>query len=111
MVDTYIDSVIPAGAVYQIDDLMVEGFKIVRESYAAHRVILRADSLARNSQTPEVRELLRGYDALPETSDYRAILYRESGQLAQNRMNQAAWRVASFWYSCWLRAGQPSPEY
>ncbi len=111
MVDTYIDTVIPVGAVYQIDDLLVEGFKIVRESYTSHHEILHADSLARNGQTPEVRELLRGYDTLPETSDYLAILYRESGQLAQNRMNQAALRVASFWYSCWIQAGQPSPEY
>ena len=96
---------------YQFDNLLLEGLEIVRESLSVHHQILRADSLARAAQIPEVRELIRGYEPLPASSDYLAILFRESGDLAQGRLNLAAQRVASFWYYCWLKAGRPNPAF
>ncbi len=111
MVDALVDTVIPAGPVYEFNDIFIEGLMIVRESFSVHQQILQADSLARAAQTPEVQELLSGYTQLPDSSDYLEILFRESGELARTRLNQAAQRVASFWYYCWLKAGRPSPVF
>lgn len=110
MVDKYIDELHPDNPAYQIDDLLDECFRIARESYAVYPQLLRADSLARPLLSAEQQELLPSYDFLPDDSPYPAELYRQSGQLARDRMEAAATRVASFWLYCWTAAGKPTPQ-
>ncbi len=113
LIDDFIDTVVayPVLEDWQLpfDDPLTQAFAIVRESYPLHFAIIHADSLARAAIPPEQRELLSGYDPLPDDSEYYDILYRETGELARQQLNRSATRVAAYWYYCWLQAGSPVP--
>ncbi len=113
LIDEYIDTVIAYDVlennIAPFEDPLDEAFYIVRESYREHFTIIQADSIARESLSAQDQEILSGYDPLPEDTPYYDILFRESGQLAQQQVNRAATRVAAYWYFCWVAAGRPVP--
>ena len=110
MVDKYIKNIPQVHSYPVIDDPLATCFKIVRESYTAHGIILRADSIARAEQPLKIQALLKGYEPLPASSNYLELLYQESGDCARNRMEEAAAMIAGFWYYCWDQAGRPTPD-
>ncbi|MFQ6605408.1 MAG: S1/P1 nuclease [Fidelibacterota bacterium] len=100
---TAFDTVRPAPA------LPDTNFAIIRESFSAHTRLLAADSKARKGLTAEEIDILAGYDDGPFIDRYLTILQNETGELLQVRLNQAAYRVALYWYNCWLNADRPTP--
>ncbi len=83
-----------------IDDPLAFIFGVVMNSYQLADHLLQADN---QSKTPgKVYGRREDYD-----KEYIASLYKESGAIAQSQMSQAAWAVASMWYSAWVKAGKP----
>ena len=110
MVDLYLlQRVNTYGKLFSVEEPVEVAFRIVRESYRCHKRILRADSRARRSVPEDIKGKIADLDFSLEGTPYLKILYRKSGKLAEKRMELATLRVASFWYSAWLKAGSPSP--
>ena len=42
-------------------------------------------------------------------NEYLEVLYSETSEVLHERLNSAAARIASYWYSCWVKAGSPPP--
>ncbi len=76
-------------------------FGIVLDSYVFADDLLRADDHAKAAG--------RAYEK-PEDYDvgYYSGLYRQTRWIAQRRLESAISDVASFWYTAWRDAGQPS---
>ncbi|MCH8011629.1 MAG: hypothetical protein IIA61_06730 [Candidatus Marinimicrobia bacterium] len=110
MVDKYLlDKINPNGDLITVDNPVEEMFKIVKESYRYHLRLLSADSVARESIPLKEQAKIADRDASMEGTSYIEILFRETGDLANQRMETAAVTVASFWYSAWIEAGKPRP--
>ena len=110
MVDFFLlRSVYPPEELIQIADPLSFAFDIVTESYPHHRKILKSDSLARKMLSFNDREKIANRNELILGTGYEEILFRESGDLARNQMELASNRIASYWYSAWIKAGRPAP--
>ncbi len=111
MVDRYLlDNIHPKGILFTVRDPVEESFTVMKESYLHHFDILRADFLARKNLSEEEKERLKDWrDPMADTK-YHEILFRESGNIAKERIEMAVLRVASFWYTAWIKAGKPMPE-
>jgi hypothetical protein len=89
------------GQIDSIANATLQAFDIVLESYPWVDSTLHADSHAR---TPgKIYQAREDFD-----EDYYQKLQAALGQIGEKRMNAAAARVASFWYTAWLRAGRPA---
>ena len=99
MVDAYADQIhLSPKMASEIEDPLEAAFDIVLDSYAYADNLLHADRRAKlgedNYGTP-----------------YLEKLFRFSGWIAVQRMNDAATATASYWYTAWLRAGKPELKY
>ena len=95
MVDVYAEKIrlTPKMAV-EIEDPLETAFDIVLDSYVYADNLLHAD-----------RKAKLGEDTYG--TSYLEKLFRFSGWIAEQRMNDAATATASYWYTAWLRAGKP----
>jgi hypothetical protein len=109
MVDELISEIIPVGNIHKIDNYIDAAFKITRDSFSVYPRLLRADSIARKHLTPEQAYELNTYKVLNFENRYLELLYAETEDVVHDRLGQAAVSVASYWYSCWLAAGSPTP--
>ncbi len=107
MVERYVTYIAPQKEVETIDDLLEMVFTIVKESYAVHHLLLRADSLARAPLTKIQADSLNTYEKLSFEKDYLSVLYSQTAEVVHDRLNKSAERIASYWYSCWINAGSP----
>ena len=99
MVDAYADQIhLSPKMASEIEDPLEAAFDIVLDSYVYADNLLHADRRAKlgedNYGTP-----------------YLEKLFRFSGWIAVQRMNDAATATASYWYTAWLRAGKPELKY
>ena len=99
MVDAYADQIhLSPKMASEIEDPLEAAFDIVLDSYVYADNLLHADRRAKlgedNYGTP-----------------YLDKLFRFSGWIAVQRMNDAATATASYWYTAWLRAGKPELKY
>ena len=99
MVDAYADQIhLSPKMASEIEDPLEAAFDIVLDSYVYADNLLHADRRAKlgedNYGTP-----------------YLEKLFRFSGWIAVQRMNDAATATASYWYTAWLRAGKPELQY
>ncbi|MFC1550669.1 S1/P1 nuclease [Candidatus Neomarinimicrobiota bacterium] len=108
MVNQLVNKINPVGPVEYIDDPVEYAFTIIKESFSNHENILSADSLARASLTDIQRDSLKTYETVSFEDEYLDILFNETKELAHQRLGMAAVRVASYWYTCWVNAGQPN---
>ena len=108
MVQNYITYIEPIGEAKDINEPLEMTFSIVKESYSLHFLILSADSLARAPFTKIQADSLNTYEDLSFEDEYLSILYAETGDIAHDRLNKSAERIASYWYTCWVLAGSPS---
>ena len=94
-----------------IDNLAVAIFGWLAESYDHLQALLDADSRARQGLTEEQRQALReapfNVDVASLPEGYLDRLYAGAGQLAWDRMELAAVRLASLWQWAWVQAGSP----
>ncbi|NQV38848.1 MAG: hypothetical protein HQ509_12685 [Candidatus Marinimicrobia bacterium] len=109
LVNNYIEIIEPDQPVGGLSVPSNEVFNIIIESFSSHATILDADSYARENLSESEKDTLESYDDGEFLKLYLPKLYEKSGELAQERLNKAARRVASFWLTSWIRAGKPVP--
>jgi hypothetical protein len=99
MVDAYADQIhLSPKMASEIEDPLEAAFDIVLDSYVYADNLLHADRRAK-----------LGEDTYG--TSYLEKLFRFSGWIAVQRMNDAATATASYWYTAWLRAGKPELKY
>ncbi len=108
MVNQLVNKFDPVGSVEYIEDPVEFAFTIIKESYADHMIILGADSLARSTLTESQKDSLKTYESLSFEAKYLNILFDETSEVVHQRLGMAVTRVASYWYTCWVNAGQPN---
>ena len=95
MVDAYAEQIqLSPKMASELADPLEAAFDIVLDSYVYADNLLHAD-----------RKAKLGEDTYG--TSYLEKLFRFSGWIAVQRMNDAATATASYWYSAWLRAGKP----
>ena len=99
MVDAYADQIhLSPKMASEIEDPLEAAFDIVLDSY------VYADNLLHSDRRAKLGEDTYG-------TSYLEKLFRFSGWIAVQRMNDAATATASYWYTAWLRAGKPELKY
>lgn len=109
MVDELIPDFEPVGDIHQIQDYVHSALNITRDSFEVYPRLLKADAVARKHLTPLQASELNSYKILHYEDRYLKILYTETEDVVHDRLGQAAVMVASYWYTCWLAAGSPTP--
>ena len=110
MVDEHVKSIRPSGPLPLVSNSVAEfSMNIVRESFVTMDQILNADTKARKLLSPSEQQQLNSYDILPFEGPYLQVLYDQTSELVQDRLEMAALRIAAMWVYCWNEAGQPSP--
>ena len=95
MVDAYAEQIhLSPETASEIEDPLEAAFDIVLDSY------VYADNLLHADRTAKLGEDTYG-------TPYLEKLFRFSGWIAVQRMNDAATATASYWYTAWLLAGKP----
>ena len=95
MVDAYAEQIpLTPRMASEFKDPLEAAFDIVLDSYVYADNLLHADRRAKLGEDT--------YGA-----SYLEKLFRFSGWIAVQRMNDAATATASYWYTAWLRAGKP----
>ena len=95
MVDAYAEQIyLSPEMASEIEDPLEAAFDIVLDSY------VYADNLLHADRTAKLGEDTYG-------TPYLEKLFRFSGWIAVQRMNDAATATASYWYTAWLLAGKP----
>ena len=107
MVKQFVTDIMPLNEAEIIPDILEMAFTIVKESYTEYPLLLSADSLARSSLTNVQADSLNTYEKLSFEDEYLSILYAETSDIVHDRLNKAAERIASYWYTCWIKAGSP----
>lgn len=107
MVMQYVDHIKPVNEAEVISDPLEMAFAIVKESYQVYPLLLSADSLARTPLTKIQADSLNTYEKLSFEDEYLSVLYSETADIVHDRLNKSAERIASFWYTCWVKAGSP----
>jgi len=108
LVKKYISNIDPISKAEFIDDPTEMSFTIIKESFLVYPKIIEADSKARVDLTQVQKDSLKTYEKLSFEDQYLSILYSGTSEILQERLNSAAQRIASYWYSCWVEAGSPS---
>lgn len=109
MVDELIPDFEPVGEIQQISEPIATSLEITRESFQLYPRLLKADDIARKHLTTEQAKELNTYKKLHYEDRYLKLLYAETEDVVHDRLGKAAVRVASFWVSCWVNAGSPTP--
>ena len=113
MTERHLDEyVLPTAPLPAIGDVPADIFAWLMESFDQVETIIAGDLAARAELSPELQELVAlGYhadlEAIPAV--YFERLYKETGALAQVRLEQAAVRLAALWLWAWSEAGSPTP--
>ncbi len=107
MVMQYVTYIEPMEEVETFSDPLEMAFDIVKESYQVYPLLIRADSLARAPLTKIQADSLNTYEELSFEDEYLSILYLQTSDIVHDRLNKAAERIASYWYTCWINAGSP----
>ena len=95
MVDAYAEQIhLSPKMASELEDPLEAAFDIVLDSYVYADNLLHADRRAKLGEDT--------YGA-----SYLEKLFRFSGWIAVQRMNDAATATASYWYTAWLHAGKP----
>jgi hypothetical protein len=109
LVKKYVSEIDPKAKAKLINDPVEMAFSIVKESFSLYPQIIEADSKARAPLTVVQADSLNTYESLSFEDEYLTVLYSETSEVLHERLNSAAARIASYWYSCWIKAGSPSP--
>lgn len=107
MVEQYVTYIKPLEEAKAIDDLLEMAFTIVKESYSVYPLLISADSLARSPLSIFQGDSLNTYEKLSFEDEYLSVLYSQTSVVVHDRLNKAAERIASYWYTCWIKAGSP----
>lgn len=107
MVAKYVTYIEPLNQADVIPDLLEMAFTIVKESFQVYPVLLSADSVARSPLTKIQSDSLNTYESLSFEDEYLSVLYSLTADVVHDRLNKSAERIASYWYTCWFRAGSP----
>ncbi len=106
-------NLMPTKAQYQ-DALQPMIWQTIRQSYQEVDTVLRAEQWVRRYLPPELwYTATTGQSAgiktgRPTYSDRFLGLYADRiGPMVVRKLRLSAWSVASFWYTCWVDAGQP----
>ncbi|WP_052444345.1 zinc dependent phospholipase C family protein [Flammeovirga sp. OC4] len=95
---------------YYIEDIKETVWQIMRESHALVDKVLK-DERVIVKQLPSSSGMTikrRGRRLEIQASEEYAKAYHDQlGGMVENRMQLAVQRIASFWYTCWIDAGQP----
>ncbi len=95
MIDRHIaDLDLSTDEVVFVDDPVEFAFQILTESWKGVEPVLKADDGA--------KQVSDKYD-----NEYYEALWKRTGKLAESRLNQAVWAIASLWYTAWVKAGRP----
>lgn len=108
MVDELIPDFAAVGEIQKINDMMIRALDITKDSFLMYPRLLEADHKARATLTPAQIKELNSYKILPFEEPYLRVLYAETEDIILDRLGQSAVLVASYWYTCWLKAGSPS---
>lgn len=109
MVDEFIPAFDPVGTVVYLSQPLENTLDIIFRSHELYPAILRGDSLARGDLTPAQREQLSTYEILSFEQPYLTRLYQETEAVAEDCLGRAVVMVASYWWTCWVNAGRPTP--
>lgn len=109
MVDKLIPNFEPKGEIQKINDRIAKSLEITRESFQLYPRLLEADNIARKHLSFVQAKELNTYKTLHYEDRYLKLLYAETEDVVHDRLGKAAVMVASFWYSCWVDAGSPTP--
>ena len=109
MVQKFVEEINVSDPIEYIDDPVEMAFTIVKESFSVYPELLNADSKARAPLTSVQADSLNTYESLSFEDEYLTVLYSETNEIVHDRLNKSAERIASFWYSCWIKAGSPKP--
>ena len=82
-------------------------FNLVLESHQAVDTILRADNGIVSDLALDRRAYRRRGEGRSYPDPYFERMFDEVGELLEERLNQAAHRVASLWWMAWKKAGEP----
>jgi hypothetical protein len=107
MIKQYVVYIKPLEEAEIIDDLLEMAFTIVKESFQVYPLLLSADSLARAPLTKIQADSLNTYEKLTFEDEYLSVLYSQTSDVVHDRLNKSAERIASYWYTCWVKAGSP----
>ncbi len=108
MVDELIPQFDAKGDVITIDNFVESALNITIESFSIYPRLIKADSIARMHLTEDQQAELNTYNKLHYEDRYLKILYAETEDVIHDRLGKAATLTASFWLSCWKKAGSPS---
>lgn len=107
MVKQYVTYIEPSNKADIIHNPLEMAFAIVKESYQVYPLLLSADSLARAPLTKIQADSLNTYEKLSLDDEYLSVLYTQTADVVHDRLNKSAERIASYWYTCWVKAGAP----
>ncbi len=96
-----------------ITDPLEEAWTIVEESYAAHDSVLKTEKTLSENFPPDRKFSveLKGKVAVKVYSREYALAYEQRlNGMVERRMRDAIHATASFWYTAWVNAGQPTLE-
>lgn len=108
MVEQYVTYIEPMEEAEYIKNSLDMTFSIVKESFDVYPDLISADSIARSPLTKVQADSLNTYEKLSFEDEYLSVLYTETSEIVHDRLNKAAERIASYWYTCWVNAGSPS---
>lgn len=100
----------PQTELYYIYDVLGFSWEIMKESHSLVNQVLESEKkISKPSENLKKMVLKRrGHSIQIQPSDEYAKQYHEIlNGMVENRMQLAIYRIASFWYSCWIDAGQP----
>ncbi len=107
MVKQYVTYIEPSNKADIIHNPLEMAFAIVKESYQVYHLLLSADSLARAPLRKIQADSLNTYEKLSFDDEYLSVLYTQTADVVHDRLNKSAERIASYWYTCWVKAGAP----
>ncbi len=87
---------------------MEMSFSIIKESFQVYPLLLSADSIARAPFTKIQADSLNTYEPLSFEDEYLSVLYAETSDIVHDRLNKSAEHIASYFYTCWVKAGSPT---
>jgi len=108
MVMQYVTYIEPSNEAVVFSNPLEMAFEIVKESYEVYPFLIRADSLARAPLTKIQADSLNTYEKLSFEDEYLSVLYAQTSDVVHDRLNKSAERIASYWYTCWVKTGSPT---
>lgn len=102
-----------SGKAYFVSDPLEEAWKIVEESHGFLDAVLAIEIRTTKEIGLDRKYSLdeRGSSVSRQYSRDFALKYSENmGSMVEDRMKKAILRIASYWFSAWVEAGQPKLE-